>query len=117
MNAAISLSIAVFLAALAVWGTGAAFTRRRPQRGYLVAVAIAEVELLIQAVVALAIIAAGHRPDSMGEYLGYLVVTVALLPVAWNRARSPHATPWDNGVVAAVCVAVAVAVLRLLSLW
>jgi hypothetical protein len=113
----VSLSIAVFLAALALWGAGAAVAGRTPQRGYLIAVAIAELELILQAVAALIVIATGHRPDVMGEYLGYLVVTVALLPFALNRARSPEATRWDNAVVAVTCVAVAVAVLRLLALW
>lgn len=113
----ISLSIALFLGVLTVWGVAAAAVGRLPQRGYLVAVAVAELELIAQAVIALAVIVGGHRPESVGEFLGYAVVSVALLPFALNRARSPEATRWDNAVTGVVCLAVAIAVLRLLSLW
>jgi len=117
VNAAISLSIALFLAALAVWGLLLAAAGRPPSRGYLIAVVVAEIELVLQAAVAGVLIVAGHDPDSLGEFLGYLVVTVALLPVALNRARHPQATRFDAAVVGVTAVAVGVATLRLLSLW
>jgi hypothetical protein len=78
---------------------------------------VGEVELVIQAAVAVALLVAGHDPASLGEFLGYLVVTVALLPFALNRARHPEATRFDSAVVGVTAIAVAVAVLRLLSLW
>ena len=76
MNAIVALAIFLFLMALSLWGLVLAVTRRPPDRTYLAAVAIGEVEVVLQAVVALAAIAAGHRPPSLGEYLGYLVATV-----------------------------------------
>ena len=117
MNAIVALAIFLFLMALSVWGLVLAVTRRPPDQTYLAAVAIGEVEVVLQAVVALAAIAAGHRPASLGEYLGYLVATVILLPYGIVRGRSPHANHWDSAINAVVTFAVAVAVLRLLALW
>ena len=57
MNAIVALAIFVFLLALSVWGLILAVTRRPPDRTYLAAVAIGEVELVLQAVVALVVIA------------------------------------------------------------
>ena len=117
LNAIAALAIFVFLMALSVWGLILAVTRRRPDRTYLAAVAIGEIELVLQAIVALVMIAGGHRPPSIGEFLGYLLATVILLPYGIVRGRSPQATQWDSGVIAVVTFAVAVAVLRLLALW
>lgn len=117
MNAAAALTIAVFLLAVTGWGLVLAATRRRPATGFLIAVAIGELELLVQAAVAVGFLIAGHEPDSMGEFIGYLVVTTGLLPFALVRARAEEATPFDAAVVAVTAFAVAVAVLRLLSLW
>jgi hypothetical protein len=117
MNLIAALAIFVFLMALSVWGLVLAVCRRPPNRTYLSAVVVGELELVIQAVVALVVIIAGHRPPSIAEYFGYLFVTVALVPYALARARSPQANYWDSSVVAVVTFAVAVAVLRLLDLW
>jgi hypothetical protein len=117
MNAIAALAIFIFLMALTVWGLVLAAGRRAPDRTYLAAVVIGEVELAIQAVVALVAIVAGHRPPSLAEYFGYLFVSVALVPYALVRARSPHASAWDSSVVAVVTFAVAIAVLRLMYLW
>ena len=117
MNAILSLAIVAFLFALTVWGVVLAVLRRAPDRTYVAAAIVGEVELVIQAVAAIIVIAAGHRPPSMGEYLGYLAATVVLVPYGIVRARSPHANHWDSGVLAAVTFADAVAVLRLLALW
>jgi hypothetical protein len=117
VNAAVSLSITAFLLAIAVWGIALAAVGRRPERTYLVAVVIGQVELVLQGLVAVGFILAGHEPESLGEYLGYLMVTVALLPFAFNRGRVPEATRWDSAVIGVVAFAVAIAVIRLLSLW
>jgi hypothetical protein len=117
VNPVVSLSIALFLGVLAVWGLALAAAGRPPTRAYLVAGVIGEVELVLQGAVAAALLVAGHDPASVGEFLGYLLVTVGLLPVALNRARAPEATRFDAAVVAVTAIAVAVAVLRLQSLW
>ncbi len=117
MNAIAALAIFVFLMVLSVWGLVLAVRRRAPDRTYLSAVVVGEVELVLQAIVALIVIIAGHRPPSIAEYLAYLLVTVALVPYALVRARSPQANYWDTSVVAVVTFAVGVAVLRLLDLW
>lgn len=117
MNTIASLAIFLFLIALSIWGVVLTVRRRAPDRTYLAAVAVGEIELVLQALAAVIVIAGGHRPPEIAEYFGYLFVTVALVPYALVRARSPHATFWDSSVVAIVTFAVAIAVLRLLALW
>lgn len=117
MLAPVTLTIVVFVALVGLWGVASGARGGPPGRPLLMAAALAELELVVQAAVALAVIAGGHRPDSMGEFLGYLLVTVGMIPVAWARARGPHATRFDAVVLGIVCLVTAVAVLRLLSLW
>ncbi|MCB0871880.1 MAG: hypothetical protein H6531_03555 [Actinobacteria bacterium] len=52
----------------------------------------------------------------MGEYLGYLLTSVMLLPFVLQLTRA-GSTRWDSATMGAVALAVGVAVLRLLGLW
>ncbi|MCB0881258.1 MAG: hypothetical protein KDC33_03450 [Thermoleophilia bacterium] len=115
--APVTLTIVAFLVLVGLWGVASGTRGGAPGRPLLMAAALAELELVVHAVVALAVMAAGHRPDSTGEFLGYVVVTVGMIPFALARARGPHATRFDAVVLGIVCLVTAVAVLRLLSLW
>jgi hypothetical protein len=117
MNAIAALAICVFLLAIAAWATVSAIRGVAPSRGMLMFAAICELELVLQALIALLVIAKGHHLPSIGEYLGYLFVTVVLVPYGIVRARGPEPGRWDSAALAAIAVAVAIAVLRLLYLW
>ena len=112
-----SLSIAVLLFSLGAWGIGLAATGRTLERPYVTATLLVEAELVIQAIAAAAILVGGHRPNSLPEFIGYLVTSIILIPFALERARGIEQTRWEPAIVGAVCIALAVAVLRLLSLW
>ena len=119
----LTLVVAFGLFAIALWGLGLAVVGSPPNRPFILAILIAEAELLVHAAIAGAAIIGGHRPDRMGEYLGYLLTSVMLLFLGFvvvvfvlqlTRAGS---TRWDSATMGAVALAVGVAVLRLLGLW
>lgn len=112
-----AISIAVLLAGLALWGAGAALLGHAPDRRYLLAVGVIEAELIVQAVIALIRLISGHDGTAIAPFLGYLFVSIVLLPVVWRPGSVGSRSRWDSAIIAAVCVAVAVAVLRLVSLW
>ncbi len=112
-----SLSIALLLFSLGAWGIGLAASGRTLERPYVTATLLVEAELVIQAVAAAAFLIGGHRPDSVPEFIGYLVTSVILIPFGLERARGIEQTRWEPAILGAVCLALAVAVLRLLSLW
>lgn len=113
----LTLTIAVFLFALAVWGIGLSIAGRAPDRAYVIGVLLGEAEVVLHAVAALIAITAGHRPDSMGEFLGYLLTSVILLPFVLRLTQDGRATRWDSATIGFVALAVGVAVIRLLGLW
>lgn len=86
-------------------------------RAFVVAALVAEAELIIQAAIAGVIVIGGHTTESLPEFVGYGISSVILIPVALERARGVEPNRWDPAIVGAVCLALAVAVLRLLSLW
>jgi len=113
----LTLTVALYLFALAVWGVALAIAGRPPDRPYVIAVLIGEAEVVLHAVGATIAIIAGHRPDSMGEFFGYLLTSVVLLPFVLRLAQDGRATRWDSATIGAVALAVGVAVIRLLGLW
>lgn len=54
----------------------------------------------------------GDGPDSTSTYVGYLVASVCVLPIAMQSIRDDRAV-WSSGVVAVAALAVGVIVVRL----
>lgn len=111
----------VVLGALAVFGLVATVVGRPPDRPLRLAVAGTTALLLVQAVIAALRIATGVRLPETETFLIYLVVSVAVLPIALQFAAAETVdegpTRWGGAVVAVGAVAVAVVVLRLQGLW
>lgn len=68
---------------------------------------------VVRAVGGVGVLLAGDRPESMTTYVGYLLASVALLPLAL-RAVEDDESVWSAWVVAIVSVAVTVVAYRLL---
>lgn len=102
--------------ALAVWALVGTLRAARPADTQLLALAALEVLLLAQAVVAGARLAGGADVPSTGTVVGYLVVSVIVLPagVFWGIADRSR---WGNGVIAVACVVTAVLTVRLVQVW
>jgi hypothetical protein len=104
--------------ALLVAGLGAlsTLTRRRTGLAHLVAAAVLEAVLLVQAGVAIVRLAGGYRPEETATFLGYLggVVLVPVAGVLWSRNEPSR---WAGSVLAVAALVTAVMVWRLLHLW
>jgi hypothetical protein len=107
----------VLLLGLALWGIGRSATGRGLDRMFVLAAIIAEVELVLQAAIATVLVIRGHTTASAPEFLGYAISSVILIPIALERARGMESSRWDPAIVGAVCLALAIAVVRLLALW
>ena len=70
--------------------------------------------LVVRALAGLGAIAAGSRPDSMATYVGYLVVSVCVVPIALGSNPDDRG-PWSIGVLTVAVVAVAVVSVRMIS--
>jgi dolichyl-phosphate-mannose--protein O-mannosyl transferase len=106
-------AVAVVLAALGGLSTA---LRRRIGTAHLAGTGLLEALLVVQAVLAAADLAGGHRPAELATFLAYLV-SVVLLPVAgllWARSEP---TRWAGTVLGVAGLAVAVMLWRLLDLW
>ncbi|WP_036506682.1 hypothetical protein [Nocardioides sp. URHA0020] len=54
----------------------------------------------------------GDGPDSTSTYVGYLIASVCVLPIAMQSIRDDRAV-WSSGVVAVAALAIAVVAVRL----
>ena len=70
-----------------------------------------EVLLVIRALAGLGAFSGGG-PDSTSTYVGYLVASVCVLPIAMQSVKDDRAV-WSSGVVAVAALAVAVVAVRL----
>lgn len=112
-----AFSIAALLLAVALWSTAMAVLGRPPGPRLLLAAGIVELELIVQAIIAVVRLFLGHEDPPLGPFLGYLLVSVVLLPIVIRPGAEGARSRWDSAIIAAVCIAVAVAVLRLVAIW
>ncbi|WP_345520950.1 hypothetical protein [Nocardioides conyzicola] len=70
-----------------------------------------EVLLVIRALAGLGAFS-GDGPDSTSTYVGYLLASVCVLPIAMQSVKDDRA-PWSSGVVAVAALAIAVVAVRL----
>jgi hypothetical protein len=109
--------VAVLLLGLGIWGIARSISGHSLDRPFVVVALIVEVELLVQAAIATVVVIGGHTTESLPEFAGYAISSVILIPVTLERARGAEPSRWDPAIVGAVCLALAVAVGRMLSLW
>jgi len=106
-------SVAVLLALL---GGATTLARRRLGLVHVLGTALLEALLLVQAGVAVAAMARGHRPVETATFLGYLVGILLVPPagVLWARTEPSR---WAGTVLTVAGLVVAVMAWRLLKLW
>ncbi len=69
--------------------------------------------LIIRALAGLGAIAGGSRPDSMATHVGYLIVSVCVVPIAIG-SNPEDRSPWSIGVLAVAVLAVGVVSVRMM---
>lgn len=112
----LSVAVMVLAGVSMLWGLLTAIIKKPPGAAQLIFAAVVELAAVVQVIVALVQIGLGFRPAEYGVTIGYLIVSVLLIPLAWfwaNNERSRY-----SGVVLAVAAAgLLVMTSRLLSLW
>jgi hypothetical protein len=105
--------VALVLAALGALST---LARRRTGPAHLATAAVLEAVLLVQAVLAVARLVGGYRPEQTATFLGYLggVVLIPVAGVLWSRTEPSR---WAGTIIGIAGLVVAVMVWRLLQLW
>jgi hypothetical protein len=111
-----ALQVAVVYLALVAALAGAAAAGLRCGTAVRAGVVVGEVLLLVQAALAVGSYARGHRPTETATNLGYLAVSVTLLPLLAGRALARPSRA-DFLVVALACGVSVVVVLRLHATW
>ena len=100
----------------AVWTAGLAALDRRVGNRLLIELAVTEVLVLIQLVVAIVEVIGGNRPDSTLTFLAYAVGELVILPVGvfWSQAEKSRSSTL---VITIAGLAVAVMTARMLQMW
>ena len=112
------LSLVVMVASLLVggWCLVSAARERWLGAGQVVALAALELVLLAQAVAATVRMVGGERPDQFATFIGYLVTSVAVLPLA-TLLSFMERTRWGSVIAGVAAIVVAVLTLRLRQVW
>ena len=110
-------TLVIVLAGVAtVWGVTTAVLDKAPGAKQLIFAALVELVAVVQSVIAGARLVLGFRPAELITTIGYLLVIVILIPVAWFWANSER-TRYSGVVMAVAALSVLGMTLRLLSLW
>ena len=101
---------------LAAWAGVLAALDRLPGRGLLRGLLSLQALLLGQAAIAVVRLLGGERPASVASFVGYLVVSALIVPLAMYWALEER-TRWSTLVLAVACLTVSVLIGRLLMVW
>lgn len=116
MNGAVTTAVIISSLLLAAWCGVTALRNRTIQLPHLAGAAAVEVMLVVQVVVAVVASAGGDRASDAVTFIGYLVTSLALLPVGAALALVER-TRWGSVVLAVTCLVVPVVELRLQQVW
>ena len=109
--------VSIVYAALVTIGAAVVFFLRRPRPQLLDTAAwILEGLMALRAVAGAGTLLHGQRAAEQAPYIGYLIASVCVLPIAMN-AVSEDRGPWSSAVVAVVALAVTVIAVRILMTW
>jgi hypothetical protein len=100
----------------AIWTIALAALDRSIGNRLLIELAVAELLVLVQLVVAVVEVIAGNHPDSTATFLGYAVGAIVILPVGvfWSAAEKSRSSTL---VITIACLALPVMTARMLQMW
>jgi len=112
----LAVAVAVLTVALGLAFLILAGLDRRPGKFLLQGILVLQLLLLVQAVIAVVRLVQGAEPSSFGGFLGYLIVSVLLVPggAIWALEEKSR---YGTLIFATVCLVVAVLQQRLVGLW
>lgn len=117
MTAALVVFLLLYSGLLGLWALAAALAGRGAGLGLVGGLVLLELTALVQVAVFLYAGRPAREPTTHAGYLIASVLLVPLLPAVAGPARSDAASErrWSCGVIAVVCVALAVVELRLVA--
>jgi ABC-type Fe3+-siderophore transport system permease subunit len=116
VNDALATIIGVASLALAGWVLVPVLRNRWIDCAHVVALGVLEGALVAQAVLSIVWMAQGNHPTELATFIGYLVASVLVLPLAVILSYMER-TKWGSIIVMAGCVVTAVLMLRLYQVW
>ncbi len=116
MYGGLAIAIGFGTALLGGWCLVEAARDRWLDRSHLVVLGIGEAALLIQSILAAFRLAGGDRPGEFVTFLGYLAVSVVILPAAVALAAMER-TRWGAAIAGVGAITAAVVTLRLTQVW
>ncbi|MGH8777297.1 MAG: hypothetical protein ACRDWI_19900 [Jiangellaceae bacterium] len=113
---ALATALIVVALAYAAFALVTAAAGRAPREYFVIASGAVELVVLVQVVIAVVLLVGGDRPDELGTFVLYLIVSVIILPVGtlWALAERSR---WGPAVLGVACLALVVVVVRLTDLW
>lgn len=115
MSHSLNSAVALYAAGVGGWALVSALRGAALARGQLAALVALELGLVLQAAIASAGLVLGSEPREPATSFGYLAASVLTLPAVVPSARAR--SRWDAGVIAIVCLALAVVCMRLRTTW
>jgi hypothetical protein len=112
------LSYAIIAACFgyAAWSLYAVARNRIPREPHVIGAGVIEVLLIVQLIVAIAMMFVEGRPDDLATFIAYLVFVLLVIPLAlfWALAEKSR---WGTMVLVIATLVVPVLVLRLGQIW
>lgn len=112
------LAAALIIASLVVagWSLLTTLLNRPVGVSHLAGLAVVELALLTQVVIAFVRLTSGERPEDTVTFVVYLIGSLVVLPAgaAWSLAER---TRWSPAVVTAACLVLPVVIVRLQQVW
>lgn len=92
------------------------YLSRPPPLVLTAAVGVLAAAVVVQAVIAVALLISGERAEEQATFIGYLLFSVLVLPAAFAWARAEPGR-WGSGVLAVGCLTLSVMIVRMGQLW
>jgi hypothetical protein len=116
VSASLARTVALYAVAVALFCLGTAASGRGLQRPHAAAAVVLGAGAILDAVIALAAVAAGGRPREPVPFAGYLLLSTVLVPVSWANARGSR-RGWDAATFGLATLALCVICVRLGRTW
>lgn len=116
MILAIDYAVIVTSLAYAAWALVAAVLGRPPRERFVIGAGVVEALILLQVVVAVVLMIVDRTPDDTVTFIGYLFMTVVILPLGlfWALAEKSR---WGTSVLVVAALVIPVLVIRLEQIW
>jgi hypothetical protein len=116
MIAALDYVVIAASLAYAAWALIAVVRNRPPRESYVIGGGVIEILIVVLVVVAVTMITIKGAPDDLATFVGYLLMTVLILPLGlfWALAEKSR---WGTSVLVVAALVLSVLVIRLEQIW